>query len=86
MLLADELEAEPVWVINAGISHRQDISTSQIRPWIQASPSSHTPCSGLLLFSRLPAAAAAADQSQLQAQSIQLALLFAGMSFHCKHL
>ncbi len=35
MLLAEVLEAEPVWVVNAGISHQEDTPTSQIGPWVQ---------------------------------------------------
>ena len=35
MLLAEVLEAEPVWVANAGISHQEDTPTSQIGPWVQ---------------------------------------------------
>ncbi|CAL8462764.1 g2297 [Coccomyxa elongata] len=35
MLLAEELGAEPVWVVNNGISHREDVPTAQIGPWIQ---------------------------------------------------
>lgn len=35
MLLAEELGAEPVWVVNSGVSHREDIPTAQIGPWIE---------------------------------------------------
>ena len=35
MLLAEVLEADPVWVVNAGISHQEDTPTSQIGPWVQ---------------------------------------------------
>lgn len=35
MLLAEELGAEPVWVVNNGISHREDVPTSEIGPWVQ---------------------------------------------------
>lgn len=77
MLLAEELDAEPVWVINAGISHRQDIPTSQIGPWIQASPSHIRPAVDFLSVQGSLAAAAAADRSQLQAQSVQVAFFFA---------
>ncbi|EIE26157.1 glycoside hydrolase, partial [Coccomyxa subellipsoidea C-169] len=35
MLLAEELGAEPVWVVNNGISHREGIPTAQIGPWIE---------------------------------------------------
>ncbi len=38
MLLAEELDAEPIWVINNGISHIEDIPTSQIGPWVQVTP------------------------------------------------
>ena len=38
MLLAEVLEAEPVWVVNAGISHQEDTPTSQIGPWVQVHP------------------------------------------------
>ena len=43
MMLAEILEAEPVWVINAGISHQQDIPTSQIAPWIQVNAAEALP-------------------------------------------
>ena len=42
MLLAEVLKAEPVWVINAGVAHQQDIPTSQIAPWIQVN-AAHAP-------------------------------------------
>lgn len=35
MLLAEELGAEPVWVVNNGVSHREDIATADIGPWVQ---------------------------------------------------
>ncbi|KAK9907267.1 hypothetical protein WJX75_000303 [Coccomyxa subellipsoidea] len=35
MLLAEELGAEPVWVVNNGVSHREDIPTAQIGPLIE---------------------------------------------------
>jgi hypothetical protein len=35
MTLAQELGAEPVWVVNSGNSHREDIPTSKIGPWVQ---------------------------------------------------
>ena len=35
MLLAEVLEADPVWVVNAGISHQEDTPTSQMGPWVQ---------------------------------------------------
>ena len=35
MLLAEVLEADPVWVVNAGISHQEDTPTSQIGPWFR---------------------------------------------------
>ena len=38
MLLAEELDAEPIWVINNGISHMQDTPTSQVGPWVQVTP------------------------------------------------
>lgn len=35
MLLVEELETEPVWVINNGISHDESIKPKDILPWIQ---------------------------------------------------
>eukprot|EP00884_Botryococcus_braunii_P006062 jgi/Botrbrau1/15457/Bobra.43_2s0082.2 len=35
MQLAEELGAEPVWVINNGISHREDTPIPQIDKWVQ---------------------------------------------------
>ena len=43
MLLAEVLGAEPVWVVNAGISHLEDTPTSQIGPWIQVHPGMAAP-------------------------------------------
>ena len=43
MLLAEVLEAEPVWVVNAGISNMEDTPTSQIGPWIQVHPGMAVP-------------------------------------------
>ncbi len=34
MQLCDELEVEPIWVINNGVSHQEAIATSDIMPWI----------------------------------------------------
>jgi alpha-N-arabinofuranosidase len=36
MLLAEQLGAEAVWVINNGVSHGQDIPTKDIQPWMDA--------------------------------------------------
>ena len=35
LLLAEELNAEPIWVINAGISHKESIPGKNILPWVQ---------------------------------------------------
>ncbi len=35
MQLCEELETEPIWVINNGISHQEAIPTADIMPWIQ---------------------------------------------------
>lgn len=35
MLLAEELEAEPIYVINNGISHQESIPPSQITPFLK---------------------------------------------------
>ncbi len=35
MLLAEELEAEPVYVINNGVSHQESVAPSEIGPFIQ---------------------------------------------------
>ena len=35
MLLAEELQAEPVYVINNGVSHQESVPVSEIRPYIQ---------------------------------------------------
>lgn len=43
MMLAEALNAEPVWVINAGISHQQDTPTSQIAPWIEVNAAEALP-------------------------------------------
>ena len=34
MLLADELEAEPIYVINNGISHQESVAPSKILPFL----------------------------------------------------
>lgn len=33
-MLAEELKAEPVWVINSGVSHLESLPTSQIDSWV----------------------------------------------------
>ncbi|PSC72825.1 Alpha-L-arabinofuranosidase 1 isoform B [Micractinium conductrix] len=35
MLLAEELGAVPVWVVNNGIAHNDQVQTSDIWPWVQ---------------------------------------------------
>lgn len=43
-MLCEELDAEPVWVINNGISHTDEIATREIEPWVQVSVRKH--CNG----------------------------------------
>lgn len=38
MQLAEELGAAPVWVINNGISHREDTPIPNIGKWVQVPP------------------------------------------------
>ncbi|KAK9787249.1 hypothetical protein WJX73_009553 [Symbiochloris irregularis] len=35
MLLAEELQAEPIWVINNGEAHADEVNTTFIQPWVQ---------------------------------------------------
>jgi alpha-L-arabinofuranosidase len=35
MQLAEELGAEPVWVINNGVAHADSVPTTDIQPWVQ---------------------------------------------------
>ena len=35
--MCELLNAEPVWVINSGISFHEEVPTSKIQPWVQAS-------------------------------------------------
>lgn len=35
MQLAEELRAEPVWVINNGVAHADSVPTANIQPWVQ---------------------------------------------------
>lgn len=35
MLLAEELQAEPVYVINNGVSHQESVPVSEIEPYIK---------------------------------------------------
>lgn len=35
MQLAEELGAEPVWVINNGVAHADSVPTADIQPWVQ---------------------------------------------------
>lgn len=34
-MLAEELDAEPVWVLNNGVAHVESLPTSQIEAWVQ---------------------------------------------------
>ena len=35
MQLAEELGAEPVWVVNNGVSHTESVPAGLIQPWVQ---------------------------------------------------
>ena len=35
LVLCEVLKAEPVWVINNGLSVTQEVPTSEIQPWVQ---------------------------------------------------
>lgn len=35
MLLVEELDAEPIWVLNNGLSHEESVPTAQIQPLVQ---------------------------------------------------
>ena len=35
MQLAEELGAEPVWVVNNGLSHSESVPAGRIQPWVQ---------------------------------------------------
>ena len=35
MQLAEELGAEPVWVVNNGVSHQESVPAGRIQPWVQ---------------------------------------------------
>lgn len=35
MLLVEELGAEPIWVLNNGLSHEESVPTAQIQPLVQ---------------------------------------------------
>lgn len=36
LLLAEELDAAPVWVANNGVSHQESIAVQDIGPWVQS--------------------------------------------------
>ena len=51
MQLAEDLGAEPVWVVNNGVSHEESVPAGRIQSWVQdALDSIECVCWGLELF------------------------------------